>query len=209
MTERLESYSYPLGAQERCTVGSFRIDFKRHQAQWSDGMFTIHGYVRGEVVPTLGLVLAHKHPEDRGPIVGLLDGLRKEGGHGAVFHRILDSAGREHRVLTIVETLSDDSRTIVGFQGLMVDLTQTVAVQTRQESAAAVRGAYATKALIEQAKGVIMCCLQTDSDQAFKVLTDRSQRTNSKLAVVAAELIDSVVAGETLSKLRQWQARSA
>ena len=90
-----------------------------------------------------------------------------------------------------------------------MDLTQTVAVQTRQESAAAVRGAYATKALIEQAKGVIMCCLQTDSEEAFRILNDRSQRTNSKLVVVAAELIDSVIAGETLSKLRQWDTRSA
>lgn len=209
MADRLESYSYPLGTQERCTVGTFRIDFKRSQAQWSDGMFAIHGYARGEVVPTLDLILAHKHPEDLGPIVGVLDGLRRDGGHGAVFHRILDSAGREHRVLTMVETLSDDSRTIVGFQGLMVDLTQTVAVQTRQESAAAVRGAYATKALIEQAKGVIMCCLQIGSEEAFGILTERSQRTNSKLAVIAAELVDSVYAGETLSKLRQWETRSA
>ena len=209
MADRLESYSYPLGTQERCTVGTFLVDFTRSRAHWSDGMFRIHGYVRGEVVPTLDLILAHKHPEDRGPIVAVLDGLRKDGGHGAVFHRILDSAGREHRVLTMVETLSDSSRKIVGFQGLMVDLTQTVAVQTRQESAAAVRGAYATKALIEQAKGVIMCCLQTDSEEAFRILNDRSQRTNSKLVVVAAELIDSVIAGETLSKLRQWETRSA
>ena len=67
MADRLESYSYPLGTQERCTVGTFLVDFTRSQAHWSDGMFAIHGYVRGEVVPTLDLILAHKHPEDRGP----------------------------------------------------------------------------------------------------------------------------------------------
>ena len=31
---------------------------------WSDGIFRIHGFEPGEVVPTTALVMAHIHPDD-------------------------------------------------------------------------------------------------------------------------------------------------
>jgi hypothetical protein len=33
--------------------------------QWSDGVFTIHGFHRGEVVPTTALLLSHAYTADR------------------------------------------------------------------------------------------------------------------------------------------------
>ncbi|AOY74108.1 PAS and ANTAR domain-containing protein [Paenarthrobacter ureafaciens] len=204
MTDRIETYSYPMGAHAPCPVGTFRVSFSSPKAQWSDGMFKIHGYLRGEIVPTMDLIIAHKHPEDRRPICELLGSLRAEGGRAAVFHRLIDSTGRNHRVLTVIDTISDDSGINTGFQGFMVDLTRSLAVQASKESAAAVTGAYATKAVIEQAKGMIMCSLLVGSDDAFKILAERSQRTNTKLPAVASALIEAAAIGKIRQVLDQW-----
>ena len=46
-----------------------------------------------------------------------------------------------------------------------------------------------TRAGIEQAKGILIAERGIDADEAFQVLSDHSQRTNVKLAVVAARLV--------------------
>jgi GAF domain-containing protein len=51
------------------------------------------------------------------------------------------------------------------------------------------REAMTSRAVIEQAKGVIMCQRACRPDEAFEVLTGVSQRTNTKLRDVAAGLV--------------------
>jgi GAF domain-containing protein len=51
------------------------------------------------------------------------------------------------------------------------------------------RTAMTTRALIEQAKGILMERHKIKEDEAFTVLTHASQKTNTKLRDVAAELI--------------------
>jgi AmiR/NasT family two-component response regulator len=46
-----------------------------------------------------------------------------------------------------------------------------------------------TRALIEQAKGILMERHKIKEDEAFTVLTHASQKTNTKLRDVAAELV--------------------
>ena len=43
--------------------------------------------------------------------------------------------------------------------------------------------------MIEQAKGVLMAVYNIDADAAFEVLKGRSQHTNTKLRVVAEQLM--------------------
>ena len=45
------------------------------------------------------------------------------------------------------------------------------------------------RAVIEQAKGVLMAVYNIDADAAFEVLKGRSQHTNTKLRVVAEQLM--------------------
>jgi AmiR/NasT family two-component response regulator len=53
------------------------------------------------------------------------------------------------------------------------------------------QGAFGRRAVIEQAKGILMARHGIDSDTAFDMLRDHSQHSGHKLADVAAAIIDS------------------
>jgi hypothetical protein len=52
---------------------------------------------------------------------------------------------------------------------------------------------FARRAIIEQAKGILMFVYDTDAETAFEVLRRRSRITRIKLVLLAAQLIDDVV----------------
>ena len=54
-----------------------------------------------------------------------------------------------------------------------------------------VRTAMRNRAVIEQAKGVLMAQRHLDADQAFDVLREASQRYNRKLRDIAAGIVES------------------
>jgi AmiR/NasT family two-component response regulator len=67
-------------------------------------------------------------------------------------------------------------------------------VESTRELAEQLQRAMASRAVIEQAKGVISAVRGVDPEQAFTLLSRRSQDTNRKLAELAGEVVRS--AGE-------------
>src|SRR5450759_898910 len=53
------------------------------------------------------------------------------------------------------------------------------------------QGAFGRRAMIEQAKGILMARHSTNADKAFEMLREHSQHNGRKLADVAAAVIDS------------------
>ncbi len=53
------------------------------------------------------------------------------------------------------------------------------------------QGAFGRRALIEQAKGILMASRGIDADRAFTMLRDRSQHTGHKLADIAQSVVES------------------
>jgi response regulator NasT len=53
------------------------------------------------------------------------------------------------------------------------------------------QGAFGRRAVIEQAKGILMARHATSADKAFEMLREHSQRNGHKLADVAAAIVDS------------------
>ena len=53
------------------------------------------------------------------------------------------------------------------------------------------QGAFGRRALIEQAKGILMARHSIDADQAFEMLRDHSQQNGRKLIDVAQAIVDS------------------
>ena len=53
------------------------------------------------------------------------------------------------------------------------------------------QGAFARRALIEQAKGVLMARRGVEAEEAFELMRDQSQRTGEKLGQVAAAVLSS------------------
>jgi response regulator NasT len=53
------------------------------------------------------------------------------------------------------------------------------------------QGAFGRRAVIEQAKGILMARNAIDADRAFELLREHSQHNGNKLADVAAAIVDS------------------
>ncbi|HYI59657.1 MAG TPA: ANTAR domain-containing protein [Microlunatus sp.] len=76
--------------------------------------------------------------------------------------------------------------------GHLIDLTAFHLSATRAVTDHAVAEATRHRAVIEQAKGIVMLAYQVDADVAFQVLRRHSQNTNTKLRDLAARLVDAV-----------------
>ena len=71
------------------------------------------------------------------------------------------------------------------------------------------QGAFGRRAVIEQAKGILMAVHAIDADDAFALLRNQSQRTGHKLVAVATSIVDShlllVRPGATPLDVELWQ----
>lgn len=204
MSEDRVSYGFPLPEGEVCPTGSFTLSLETGLSAWSDGLFRMHGYVRGEVVPTTELVVAHKHPDDRDAAQQLITTLAQDGGQGANFHRLIDAKGKEHRVLTVAEADRDETGKVIAIHGLSIDLTRAIAIESGHAATSALANAYAARGVIEQAKGILMGYFNIGPAEAFERLSKHSQTTNIKVATLAAGLVAAAGHGRIHHVLQRW-----
>jgi hypothetical protein len=204
MSEDRISYGFPLPDGEVCPTGSFSLSLETGLSTWSDGLFRMHGCVRGEVVPTAELVIAHKHPEDRDAARQLITTLARDGGQGSNFHRLIDSKGNEHRVLTVAEADRDETGKVIAIHGLSIDLTRAIAIESGHAATSALVNAYATRGVIEQAKGILMGYFNIGPAESFERLSKHSQTTNIKVATLAAGLVAAADHGKIHHVLQRW-----
>jgi GAF domain-containing protein len=80
-----------------------------------------------------------------------------------------------------------------------VALVNASLVESKTTLAAHLERAMASRAIIEQAKGIIMARSGEDADAAFAELVRRSQHANRKLNQIAADLVAGVRAGSSSS----------
>ena len=174
---------------EHLRVGSFRFWFVGERWEWSDEVARMHGYQPGSVVPTTELLLSHKHPDDRVHVQDLLDHALHSGESFSSRHRFLDTTGKVHDVIVVGDRMLDDTGAVVGTAGYYIDLTDTFDETRKEALDESLPGLFEHRAEIEQAKGALMIVYRITADQAFRVLRWRSQETNVKLRVLAAQLI--------------------
>jgi len=173
-------------------VGTFRFWFVGERWEWSDEVARMHGYEPGTVEPTTELLLSHKHPADRRNVQDLLDRALMSNSPFSGRHRFIDTAGKVHDAMVLADRIYDDTGAVVGTAGYYVDLTDTF-VETRQVALdEALPDLFEARAVIEQAKGILMAVYRVSPEQAFGVLRWRSQDTNTKLRALAQQLIAEV-----------------
>lgn len=182
------TYSSALGAGD-CVAGSFHLDTTTGKFDWSEALFWLHGYNPGEVVPSVKLLLSHKHPDDRTRAAEIIRQVTIEGGYFCLYHRIIDSRERVRRVLTCGGGVRDEAGKVTALDGVMIDLTATVRHETEQAARDAIAGATASRTVIGQAQGILMGRLLISSAEAFRILVEQSNRTNVKLASLSADLL--------------------
>jgi PAS domain S-box-containing protein len=173
------------GSPER--LGRFRYFFDDDRWEWSPQVQALHGYAPGTVTPTSELVLSHQHPDDPDRLTATMDDVRRNLRPVSSHHRIVDTAGDTRHVLVVADPLIGDSGRVTGIQGFFVDLTS--AQDTReQQITAAVAEIAENRAVIEQAKGMLMAVYGLDADAAFELLRWQSQNYNVKLRSIAEQV---------------------
>jgi PAS domain S-box-containing protein len=174
-------------------TGSFQFWFADQRWTWSDEVAALHGYAPGEVTPTTELLLAHKHPDDRAEVADTLATAVQTGLPFSGRHRIIDTAGIVHHVLVVGDQMRDSTGAVVGTAGFYIDVTDTVDEERQEVIDGTLPEMVAAREVIEQAKGALMLVYGISADQAFRVLTWRSQETNTKLRVVAEQLVAALI----------------
>ena len=107
-------------------------------------------------------------------------------------HRFIDTAGHVHDAIVVADRMSDETGAVVGTAGYYLDLTATF-VENRQNALdEALPDLFEARAIIEQAKGILMAIYRVSPEQAFGVLRWRSQETNTKLRSLAKQLISEI-----------------
>lgn len=172
-----------------CLAGTFRFDAATGKLHWSEELYLIHGYGRGEIVPTIDLFLSHKHPDDRNRGREIFSQVLTQGGSFFSFDRLIDARMREHRVLTAGEGILGRDGGLSHIDAYVIDLTKTLQRETEQFAREAVVAASASRSTIEQAKGILMGALHIGSEEAFRLLVNYSQHRNIKVARAAADLV--------------------
>ena len=181
-------HSLPFPRIIDCPSGTFEYCPVTGTLQWSDRMYRLHGYERGEVVPTVDLALSHVLPAERPHLAELFKSLQTEGGRYSNCHTIRDASGKQRRVLSVAEAVMQDS-VISSVRGVVTDLTGFLAQETQAVADEAVLRSHEHRAGIEQAKGILRGHFRTDPDTAFRVLVRLSSRNNAKLNQLAEDFV--------------------
>ena len=176
------------GAPQR--VGWFRFHFDDQRWEWSEQVQRMHGYEPGTVTPTTELMLEHKHPDDRSEVKKTIDDMLISRRPFSTRHRIVDTHGAVHQVIVVGDQLTDDEGAVIGTHGYYVDITP-LSDRAREEMITA-RVAEITehRAVIEQAKGMLMLVYGLDEHAAFDLLKWRSQSSNVKLRRLAEDVVE-------------------
>ncbi|MUM33610.1 PAS and ANTAR domain-containing protein [Mycolicibacterium sp. CBMA 361] len=147
-------------------VGSFQFDLADQRWVWS----------------------SHKHPDDRAKVAEILKRVQT-GGLFSSRHRIVDAAGKVHWVVVVSDQMTDDAGEVTGTQGYYIDVTAGI----QSDVTVAMASVVESRAVIDQAKGILMAAYGIDADRAFEILKWRSQATQVKLRTVATRLLDAVI----------------
>lgn len=172
-----------------CPTGTVEHYFADNTYIWSDELYRIHGYERGDVVPTLELGLSHIHPANRESAQAFWTKVTTVGGPSSVYTSLVDLQGHTRKLLISADLILDGTKPI-GVWALVVDLTRSIHADTHQLANESVAASAASRAVIEQAKGILMGQAGLSATEAFEQIRSYSQHVNRKAVVISQEIID-------------------
>ena len=185
------------GAPARAT-GRYRYAQCSGTWWWSPEMFAIHGLPPGSPQPDTALVLGCQHPDDRPRVLEALSEACTTGRPFTLQTRVVRPDAAERAVVLTGEAEPEADAGVGAVQGWCADITDCRPPGSDSERAQALeaevgqlRAAMASRAAIEQAKGILMV-LTTCSDQvAFDLLAHISSHTHRKVRDVALAITRS------------------
>jgi PAS domain-containing protein len=179
-------------------AGRFRGDLTTGQWWWSPELHGLLGLRAGAGRPSVQLLLAHVHEDDRPAVREALAASGVAGSPFAREHRLRRADGVQRRALLVCEPEVDPTGAVLALSGMVLDVTdgrptgpdpeQLRHLETEVEQ---LRSAMASRASIEQAKGILMLLMSCGDQVAFDLLAHISSHTHRKVRDVAVAIVDS------------------
>ncbi len=158
--------------------------------EWSDDLYQLHGFGRGDILPTTELLLAHTHPDDRESVRARFAAAVTDGEPLVCRYRIVDAGKRQHTVVAFASASRGDDGRVNVVEGVMADVTEQVRADIAEATKAAVDGVTESRTAIDEAKGLLMGRYGLSADEAFNVLKILSSHTNLKVRSLARQLTE-------------------
>ncbi len=184
-------------------AGRYRYDRLSGSWWWSPEMFTLHGLPAASAQPAAEDYLSHQKADDRTRILQAIARACTEGRAFVLESRIACADGAERTVVLMGEPQRDGKGEIAGVEGMCIDITEcrppgsdVDRAQALEAEVGQLRAAMASRAAIEQAKGILMLLTSCGDQVAFDLLAHISSHTHRKVRDVA-EVITRSAAGQT------------
>jgi hypothetical protein len=187
----------PAPRAEPRVAGRYRYDLRTGGWWWSPEMFAVLDLAGDGVAPSAELLVARQHAADRPRVLEALEATRRGAGF-ALQVRTSRSDGAERLVVLLGEPQFDGDGEVAAVEGVCVDITdgrphsaEEDRVRALQAEVLQLRTAMASRACIEQAKGVLMLLTNCSEQGAFDLLAHISSHTHRKVREIAQTIIDS------------------
>jgi hypothetical protein len=194
----------PPPAGETRVAGRYRLDPHSSAWWWSPEMFDVLGVPPEGSHPSTELLLQCQHREDRARTLEAISRSCTTGRPFAVETRVLRPDGTMRVVVLLGEPQTAGADAVTALEGMCVDITEgrmaddDDVVSALQAEVAQLRTAMASRACIEQAKGILMLLTSCTEQVAFELLAHMSSHTHRKVRDVATTLTESVTGGVPL-----------
>lgn len=180
-------------------TGRYRFDRRTGGWWWSHEMFTLHGLPPGSAPPNTEEYLRYQHAEDRERVLDAISTACATGRDFALETRIIRADGKERDVVLVGEARLDAADGLVAaIEGMAIDITEchppgspTERAHALQAEVGQLRAAMASRAAIEQAKGILMLLTSCSDQVAFDLLAHISSHTHRKVRDVAVVITES------------------
>jgi len=188
---RREATHESIAPPER-VAGRYRYDRHSGGWWWSPEMFALHGLPVASSPPCTEEYLRCQHAEDRTRVLEAIAHACADGRAFALEIRIVRADAPDRAVVLVGEPQRDATGEVAAVEGICVDITECRPPGSDVERARALeaevgqmRAAMASRAAIEQAKGIIMLLTSCGDQVAFDLLAHISSHTHRKVRDVA------------------------
>ncbi|MBO0609003.1 PAS and ANTAR domain-containing protein [Myceligenerans salitolerans] len=185
-----------LGVGTNLLIGRYCVELASGDWWWSDEVYAMHGWKRHEVQPSLQALSSRKHPDDRARMVRAVGDALRAGRPFACGHRIVGHDGRTRSLVVVGQGRRNTPAGTPEIAGYVVDVTPVQKEALDRRAASVVQHAFVSRAVIEQAKGVISAVRGIGDSAAEQLLRDAAGEVGIPLRVAADQMIAALQTGE-------------
>ncbi|MGY1689268.1 ANTAR domain-containing protein [Geodermatophilus sp. SYSU D01105] len=193
-------------------AGRFRYDRRTGAWAWSAEMATLLGLPRGGAHPCTELLVRSLHPGDRPRTVEAITAACSDGQPFSLRVRLGSRSGPGAPAVLVGEPVLDHAGAVDALEGLLVRLPEEAdgdvsscahgsgddRVRELETEVAQLRTAMASRAAIEQAKGILMLLTSCGDQVAFDLLAHISSNCHRKVRDVAVAIAESAAGRSSL-----------